>query len=154
MGMEEPHANIGESTGSLSASASLLSLLLWVFFVSFVSPATSPLIQSFFFVEEHEEPNSKKHVSLEGMGSFYSWSWSFFCDWNVLIILTVWSTLNRNTFPSLFCRSVPPTPIHWQASRGEARLSWTYNDAAWVAPVKGLRRSVSNPSRYVSPWHL
>jgi hypothetical protein len=42
MGMEEPHAHMGESLESLSASPS--------FFVGFVSPSASSLIQSFHVV--------------------------------------------------------------------------------------------------------
>jgi hypothetical protein len=48
MSMGKPHAHMGESMESLSALS--LSLLFWVFFISFVSPAASPLIQSFSVV--------------------------------------------------------------------------------------------------------
>jgi hypothetical protein len=45
MGMGEPHAHMTESLEAISASS--LSLLPRVFFVSFVSPSASSLIQAF-----------------------------------------------------------------------------------------------------------
>ena len=47
MSMGIPHAHMRESMESISASS--LSLLLWVFFVNFLSPSGSSLIQSFHF---------------------------------------------------------------------------------------------------------